>query len=558
MGVLTASSNGSPATGLAIPIPGDVPPRTYEALRRAIRVRAGVVYLVTWEDARARRLIEALAECGLDGPTPCYVWSLTEGLTRDGRAVPGAETLVSALNHALQGSGPAVYLLRDAHPFLADPMVRRALRDCFRKGRDTSRTVVLTGPRLVLPDDLLKEVQVFELPLPSSDELGALVEQIGAARHPGVGIGGARREALVNAVRGLTLDEARIALEGAFLDHGPDDDDCVRDAIRFKRQVILKLGILQFVDVQVTPASVGGLDVLKEWLEVHRAAFSPEARSRNLRGPSGLLVMGVPGCGKSLSIQLVAGAWELPLLRLDLATVYSGAFGNPEESLLRALAVAEAVAPCVLWIDEIEKGIAGVRGSDTGVATRVFGTFLTWMQEKTAPVFVGATANMIDLLPPEVLRKGRFDEVFFIDLPSPEEREAIWNVYLRRHLVEQGKFSAAELAKMTDQFTASEIEQVVLNASLISVVERRPTTGHDLLVALGAIVPLSRTMFERIREIRRWASDRAVPATRKPHGTTAAGASAVPQGAAPTGTAGSHERVAPPRLESDRPPVASR
>jgi SpoVK/Ycf46/Vps4 family AAA+-type ATPase len=227
--------------------------------------------------------------------------------------------------------------------------------------------------------------------------------------------------------------------------------------------------------------------------------------------------MGVPGCGKSLSVQLVAGMWEVPLLRLDLATVYSGAFGNPEGSLQRALAVAEAVAPCVLWIDEIEKGIAGVRSSDTGVAARVFGTFLTWMQEKTAHVFVAATANMIDLLPPEVLRKGRFDEVFFIDLPTPEEREAIWRVYLTRHKVPTLKFAMEELAKMTDQYTASEIEQVIINATIRAVGEGREVRDHDILVALGAIVPLSRTMVERIREIRRWASDRAVPATRRAH-----------------------------------------
>jgi AAA+ superfamily predicted ATPase len=494
-----------------------VPRETYQALARGIRVHAGVAYLVTWEDSRARRLAEALARSALGYPVPCYLWSITEGLTLNGCPVEGATDLATALRHAARGIEPALYLFRDVHPFLAEPVVCRALRDCFRESRSTVRTVLLSSPHLALPDDLLKEVQVFELSLPSAEELGPLVDELASAHWGGISLAPERRAALVNAVRGLTLDEARIALEGALLDRDPSDPGCIADAIRFKRQVILKLGILQFVDHRVTETSVGGLDTLKAWLVARKALFRPEARGRNLRPPKGVLVMGVPGCGKSLSVQLVAGMWELPLLRLDLATVYSGAFGNPEESLHRALAVAEAVSPCVLWIDEIEKGIAGVRSNDTGVAARVFGTFLTWMQEKSAPVVVAATANMIDLLPPEVLRKGRFDEVFFIDLPTAEEREAVWRVYLERHRIRSLKFSLAELAKMTEHLTAAEIEQIAVNATIRALTEDREVCEHDLLVALGEIVPLSRTMVERIREIRRWATDRAVPASRNPH-----------------------------------------
>lgn len=207
-------------------------------------------------------------------------------------------------------------------------------------------------------------MQVFELPLPGPEELGALVDGLVGDRGPGAPLPPDRREALVNAVRGLTLDEARIALAGAFLDREPADPACVAEAIRFKRQVIRKLGLLHFVDTRVTAERVGGLEVLKAWIAARRAVFGPAARARRLPPPKGLLVMGVPGCGKSLSVPLVAGLWELPLLRLDLAAVYAGTFGTPEESLHRALAVAEAVAPCVLWIDEIEKGIAGIRASE--------------------------------------------------------------------------------------------------------------------------------------------------------------------------------------------------
>jgi ATPase family protein associated with various cellular activities (AAA)/AAA+ lid domain-containing protein len=503
------------ANPVGVPVPREV----YAALSRAIRAHAGVAYLVTWEDSRGRLLAEELARSAFERPVPCYLWSVTEGLTLNGRPVEGIARvdLATALRHAAQGSEPALYLFRDVHPFLGEAVVRRALRDCFRESRNSDRTVLLSAPRLALPDDLLKEVQVFELPLPSAEELGPLADELALARGNGTRLAPDRRTALVNAVRGLTLDEARIALEGAFLDHDPSASDCVSDVIRFKHQVILKLGILQFIDQRVTESSVGGLDALKAWLSARKAVFGTEARERNLKPPKGVLVIGVPGCGKSLSVQLVAGMWELPLLQLDLATVYSGAFGNPEDSMHRALAVAEAVSPCVLWIDEIEKGIAGVRSSDNGVAARIFGTFLTWMQEKTAPVVVAATANMIDLLPPEILRKGRFDEVFFIDLPTAEEREAIWRVYLERHGIRSLKFSLSELAKMTDQFTASEIEQVVINATIQALIEHRDVAQHDLLVALGAIVPLARTMVERIREIRRWANDRAVPATRRPH-----------------------------------------
>jgi hypothetical protein len=488
-------------------------PVHFESLRRAILAHAGVAFLVTWEDDRTRLLVEALARSALPAPVPCYLWSVTEGLRRDGAPVDGAQDLAAALRHAVESQEVALYLFRDVVAFLDDPVVRRAVRDCFRTSRGTFRTVFLTGTALSLPVDLLKEVLVYELGLPATEEMAAIVDEQVTLHGPGTDLPADRRDALVLAARGLTLEEARIALRTAFLDQGPASEEAVAAVIDFKRQVILKLGVLRFVDDGVQEYEVGGLETLKAWLALRRSAFVGEAREHHMRSPKGLLVMGVPGCGKSMSVQMVAAMWGLPLLRLDLANVYSGAFGTPEASLHRALTVAEAVAPCVLWIDEIEKGIAGIKSSETGVVARVLGTFLTWMQEKTAPVFVAATANMIDLLPPEVLRKGRFDEVFFIDLPSVQEREAIWEIHLRRYDVRPKKFPPNDLAKMTAQYNGSEIEQVVVNATLLALAEHRPTTDHDLLVALGRTVPLAKTMSEKIQAVRNWAKDRAVPAS---------------------------------------------
>jgi hypothetical protein len=451
--------------------PGGAAPH-FEALRRAIQARAGLVWLVTWEDSRARALVERLAGSALGAPVPCHVWSVTEGLRVEDKRIGEAPDLVSALRHAAGQTEPAVYLFQDVAPFLSDPVVRRALRDCFRASRELPVTVFLTGSRLTVPDDLLKEIQVVGLGLPTSAELDAVIGELTAGGE----LPAARRQALVNAVRGLTLDEARIALRTALLTGPLGSPESLAAAIEFKRQVTLKLGILEFVDNPIRESDVGGLETLKAWLAVRQRAFGAQALAHRLRPPKGMLVMGVPGCGKSLSIRLVAGMWELPLLRLDLANVYSGAFGTPEESLHRALTVAEAVAPVVLWIDEIEKGIAGIKSSDTGVAARVFGTFLTWMQEKTAPVFIGATANMIDLLPPEVLRKGRFDEVFFIDLPGAREREAIWQVHVQRHGIALKKYPPSELAKMTAHYNGAEIEQVVVNATLAAIAAGKEPT----------------------------------------------------------------------------------
>jgi hypothetical protein len=483
-----------------------------EALLRAVRARVGVAYLETWEDDRARAVVEEVARRAGPPPRACLVWSATEGLTRAGVPVEGGATLAATLRRAAAEREAAVYLVRDPAPWLGDPVVRRALRDCFAAARETGLTVVLTGVHVPLPEELLKEVVLFRLPLPGAEELQTLVEAAAGAggRAP---VDPHRRAALVNAVRGLTLGEAGIALRSAFLEHPPDGPGAVDAVLAFKRQIVLKLGMLDFVPDPVRTEDVGGLESLKAWLAARRGAFGPAALARALKPPKGLLVMGVPGCGKSLSVRLVAGSWDQPLLRLDLAAVYSGLHGNPEVSLQRALAVAEAVAPCVLWIDEIEKGVAGLGAQETGVAARVFGTFLTWMQEKSAAVFVAATANMIDLLPPEVIRKGRFDEIFFIDLPSLAERTAIWEIHLRRLKVTPRRFPAAELAKMSDQWTASEIEQTVVTAVLAALAEEREPGDHDLLRALGQVVPLSKTMSERIREIRRWASDRAVAAS---------------------------------------------
>jgi SpoVK/Ycf46/Vps4 family AAA+-type ATPase len=260
-------------------------------------------------------------------------------------------------------------------------------------------------------------------------------------------------------------------------------------------------------------AAIGGLDRLKQWVGERANLFTNKARSQGLPMPKGVLLMGISGCGKSLAVKVIANEWKLPLFRLDMNLVFAGVHGSPEWVFHRALEAMEAVAPAVLWIDEIEMGVAGYHEGETGSLTRIFSTFLTWMQEHRAEVFVAATANRIHLLPAEILRKGRFDEVFFVDLPNEEERKEILAIHLARNGLETGAFDLILLASATRNWNGAEIEQAVASARIAAYASERPLGQNEMLAAFGKLIPLSRTMEEQLKQIRSWARTRAVPAT---------------------------------------------
>src|SRR5712692_2347887 len=451
--------------------PAPPPPRFVADLDTLIRARYPLIYLVSWEEQRLDGILQDLAA---QHGKVLFAWSVTRGLRRIGgaRAVPHLDPQKSPVEMlATLGKlgEPSLVVLKDFHPFLSDPQVVRALRELAQDLKSTYTTVILLSPVLQIPVELEKELSVLAVSLPGFRDLYQLLREIVTVVRQGnqakIDLSREQAEQLIKAAQGLTLSEAENAFAKAIATDGMLSGNDIRLVLDEKRQVIRKSGLLEFVSVDEDLGNVGGVDTLKQWLGNRAAAFGEPARKFGLPAPKGLLLLGVQGCGKSLTAKAIASQWALPLLRLDLGRIFSSLIGSSEENLRRAIRGAESVSPTVLWIDEIEKGLAGSSGpavNDTGVSARVFGSLLTWLQEKTAPVFVVATANRIDALPPELLRKGRFDEIFFIDLPSVAERREIFHIHLRRRHREPAHYDLDALAQSSEGFSGSEIEQCVI------------------------------------------------------------------------------------------------
>ncbi|MBN1593075.1 MAG: AAA family ATPase, partial [Candidatus Coatesbacteria bacterium] len=416
----------------------------------------------------------------------------------------------------------SVFLLKDFHPFLTEnqPIVTRRLRDVAAKLKMSYKTVIILSPVLNIPIELEKEISVLDVPLPSEEELGKILDSVvqQAKRDPRlkVDIRDDILDKMVRATSGLTEEEAENAFAKALVNDGKFTEEDLPLIIKEKKQIIRKTGVLEYFDLSETISGVGGLEKLKAWLRNRAAAFGSEAREFGLPEPKGLLLVGVQGCGKSLTAKAVASLWKLPLLRLDVGSLFGSYIGTSEDNMRKAIKIAESLSPAILWLDEIEKGFSGVSGSgisDGGTTARVFATFLTWLQEKTKPVFVVATANAIDQLPPEMLRKGRFDEIFFIDLPTVEERKSIIEIHLKKRNRPPGKFSIDELARVCRGFSGAEIEQGIISALYDAFAMKRDITEKDIIKAFSDSVPLSTMMKEQVAEFRAWAQDRARPAS---------------------------------------------
>jgi hypothetical protein len=462
-----------------------------------------------------------------------YQWTYTHGLINlnDGRLVhPDTVGDPLAALKTVMKMPQGFFAFCDLHPWLGESpgpeghAVIRLLRDLYfqiRRERDPSKAVLLLSPVFAIPPELEKEVVVYDFPLPDRDALGQLLDEhvARAARTAEAHaiLKPEDRELLLEAALGLTLDEADNAFTAAMLNDRVLDARDLPTILAEKQLIIRKSGILDYTPPEDGMEALGGLENLKDWLRKRRRSFSAEARAFGLPQPKGLLLTGVQGCGKSLSAKAIAQDWQLPLLRMDIGKIFGGLVGSSEENMRRALKLAEAISPCVLWVDEIEKGFSGTQGSGTsdgGTSMRVFGTFLTWMQEKRANVFVVATANQIDSLPPELLRKGRFDEIFFLDLPAEAERRTIFEIHLEKRGRDPERFDLGVLAQHSEGFSGAEIEQVVI-AGLFEAFDAGSDLGMaHLLDALSQAVPLSVTMKEGVRRIRDWAQARAVPASR--------------------------------------------
>lgn len=497
------------------------PPPFVRELDIHVRARYPLLWLVTSEEQRVDALVADLAR--RHGKS-FLSWSVTTGLCRIGQGrvdLPQRKTdPMEVLDAIEQLQEPALVALKDYHPFLTEPAIVRRLRELAWHLKSTYKTVVLVSPLLSIPPELEKEVTVIDVPLPTAEELLALLREIvGVVRQGGrISVELQREEAhqLVQAARGLTLAEA----ENAFAKALANDQRLTLEDIQLildeKKQVIRKNGLLEYFGEQGDLGQVGGYDGLKRWLSQRRHAFSDAARRFGLPEPRGLLLLGVQGCGKSLTARSVASSWGLPLLRLDMGRIFAGLVGSSEQNMREAIRVAESVAPVVLWIDEIEKGLSGLGASghtDGGVTARVFGHFLTWLQEKTAPVFVVATANRIDALPPELLRKGRFDEIFFVDLPTAAERAEIFAIHLRNRGRDPARFDTGRLAALARGFSGAEIEQAVVAGLYEAFSQGRDLQQGDVEAAVAATRPLSVTMREEIAALRAWARERTRPAS---------------------------------------------
>jgi len=413
---------------------------------------------------------------------------------------------------------PAVFVLRDLDDYLSDPAVARQLRNVVRALRTCPKTAVILSPRLNVPDKLTKDVQLLEFALPGYEEIKGEMGSVLASAHMEEG----SKEALVKACQGLTLTNIAQALRKARVRYGKAlDERAIDEVLEEKKQIVRRTEVLEFYTATETLKDIGGLDLLKKWLQERSVAFSDRARQQGLESPKGVLLCGIAGTGKSLATKAVARLWRQPLLRLDVGALFTGIVGGSEAIMRDMIRMSESMAPCVLWVDEIEKGFAGVGASgelDSGVTARVFGRFLTWRQEKTAPVFIAATANNIRTLAktcPELLRKGRFDEIFFVDLPTAQERQEIFEVHLpKKTPLPLSHFDLPRLAEHTRDFSGAEIEQAVKDANFRAVAQSRDLLTDDILACAGQTVPLAHTARETISELQWFVnSGRARPAS---------------------------------------------
>ncbi|PID57501.1 ATPase [candidate division KSB3 bacterium] len=483
-----------------------------------IQAHYPLIYLVSWEE---ERIVAEIAKIAVeeDQRKKVFLWTQTEGLKN---LVLNDDNLghtdpLQAINCILSSRERAIYILLDFHPFLSNHQVTRRIRDAARALKNSHKTIVFLSPKLILPDELSKEIVVFDFALPSLEELDRALRAFleDAEEHQritGSHLNAKQRERLLKASQGLTIDEMRSALNKSLVAHQKISEATIPMILAEKKQIIRKSGVLEYYSPGETFSEIGGVPALKRWLAKRELAFTEDARKFGLPVPKGLMLVGVQGCGKSLIAKAVASQWKLPLLRFDLGKVFSGLVGSSEENVRKATKVAESVAPCILWIDEIEKGLSGSAGSnfsDAGTTARVFGTFLTWLQEKEKSVFVIATANNIALLPPELMRKGRFDEIFFVDLPDAHARREIFRIHFKKRHRAAEHFDLDLLQNASAGFSGAEIEQVIISALYDAFEHGRPLHTQDILTSLEESIPLSQTMAEQIAALRTWAETRA-------------------------------------------------
>jgi hypothetical protein len=481
-----------------------------EELNLALAGRHPLIYFCTHEESRAEAALRNAAP-SVSPTATVSVWTCVDGL--DGDATAETRDPVGAIRAILRSPHDGFYLMKDLSAFMGRPDVVRALRDAYYTLRGRGRAhLVIVSPDLVVPDALDKEVYQVELSLPGSDEMLAQIARV-ESEHPGMRLPPERLSEIALALRGLTLEEAGHVLHRILGSGRTGEKDVLDEIFSEKKSLLRKAGYLEFVPNRLDMDNVGGLEVLKEWAIKRRDLFTKTSLDAGLPVPKGVLVMGISGCGKSMCAKAIAALWRVPLFRLDMNMVFSGLYGTPEAAFHKALKAIESVAPAVMWIDEIENALGMTVDSNTTEQQLTFSSFLTWMQERPPLVFVAATANRIESLPAEVIRKGRFDEVFFCDLPREDERREIIRIHLRLNGAEPDTMNVDRLLNSTEGWTGAEIEQAVIAGRIDAHREGRGLTIEDVRHHTIRMVPLSQTMAEQISAIRNWAYKRALRAS---------------------------------------------
>jgi SpoVK/Ycf46/Vps4 family AAA+-type ATPase len=471
-----------------------------------LRARFTLIVLITHEEERAIDMIRRMCE---DSHRDCMSWDGADGFrwqTAGSGNPPTAKDPLTALDQIdkWDPDSPTLFVLKDFHDFWGNAQVRRKLRNLAQRLKYTKNSMLVTTPSSRLPEELKDEVILENFPMPDAEQIQQVLNRLVSSSGARVNLPPLGQEKLVQAALGLTTSQAHRVFSKAIVGkEGVLDDRDIDLVTEEKKQIIRESEALEFFTTDETPDNVGGLKVLKDWLRLRERAFSSRAREYGLPMPKGIALLGIPGTGKSLTAKMVSSLWRLPLLRLDVGALFGSLVGESEERTRRALHLAETIAPCILWIDEMEKALAH-GGLDSGTSTRVFGSILTWMQEKRAPVFVVATANDISSIPAELLRKGRFDEIFFLDLPTVEERKEIFRVHLNKRRRIPADYDIDILAVNSEGYVGAEIEQAIIDAMYIGFNEDREFSTADILEALRHQVPLSVSQRERISYLRNW------------------------------------------------------
>lgn len=484
-----------------------------------LRSRTPIIIIETRDEARILEMLQSIAIAGIASTyMPLFRWTFTDGLQRIDIALepqPFNSEPGDVLKHIRAVSKPGIFALLDFHPFLEDPLHVRLLKDICIRYKEVPRQIVLISHTVKLPSELDSFSARFDLALPTEDERRGIIQRVAnewTTENPGsrVQADAKAHEMLVRNLAGLTYHDTELLARNAIYHDGAITKSDLPGVMQAKYELLNRGGALQFEYDTARFSDVGGLTRLKEWLSQRKAVFRGDDTAAHLDAPKGILLLGVQGCGKSLAAKATAGIFGVPLLRLDFGAIYDKYHGETERKLRESLKTADVMSPCVLWIDEIEKGIAG-RGGETGTTQRVLGTFLTWMAEKQSHVFVVATANDISALPPELVRKGRFDEIFFVDLPDKKVRASILAIHLTRREQRLSQFDVESLADAMDGFSGAEIEQAVVAAFYSAHAQNEPLRTSHILYEVAQTRPLSVVMQEHIHTLRTWADGRTVP-----------------------------------------------